>query len=297
MHTTSQKPWMKGAKSPYQFHDITHFPDWRDLIVWDAALNNLASGTMIVACLAWLAGPPIYTVLLPVALTITFLVLVADLLILIADLGDPWRFIHSLRVMRFTSPLSVGVWGLSCFAFFLFFAICFSWLAFDNGSPDSFSWFYVLARLFTTMALIASIVVICYKGVVFSCSSQPGVKNARWLTPFMVSDSLLMGLSLYILLIMSIDPINAIPLILPFITLIIARCVTFGLLWQDVKKRARLVYTKENCVIAWSVFGVCGILSIILAFCGIFGLVLASLLMLGNGLLERFWIIGLTRPH
>lgn len=293
------KTWVEGNPSPYQLHDITHHPDWGNLVVWDAFFNNLASGLMIISCLAWLAGPPIYSIVLPAALSLTWIVLIIDLLVLIADLGDPWRFFHSLRVMRFASPLSVGVWGLSCFAFFLTFAVFFSWCAFINGPSQNggFLLLYALARLFTIMALIAAIVVICYKGVVFSCSSQPGVKEARWLTPFMVSDSLLMGLSLYILMVLSVaDKVAALPLIFPMIILVCARCITFGLMWQDVKTRARKVYDTENKLVGWAVIGVCGIVILPLVFCGVFGMALSALFCLGCGVLERYWFIGLTKP-
>lgn len=296
---SSIKTWIEGNPSPYQLHDLTHHPDWHNLVIWDAFFNNLTSGLMIIACIAAFTGPPTFALLLPAAMTVAFLVLIVDLLVLIADLGDPWRFFHSLRVMRFTSPLSVGVWGLSCYAFFLAFAVFFSWCAFFAGPIQAGGSFllFALSRLFTILALIGAIVVICYKGVAFSCSSQPGVKNARWLTPFMVSDSLLMGLSLYILIILAAaGRLSAIPMIFPLIILVIARCITFGLLWQDVKNRARKIYHTENTIVGWMVIGVCGALILPLAFCGIFGLALSALLCLGCGLLERYWLIGLTRP-
>lgn len=297
--TSTIKTWVEGNPSPYQLHDLTHFPDWQNLIVWDAFFNNLTSGLMIVACIASFAGTVAYKIILPLAMTLALILLLIDLLILIADLGDPWRFFHSLRVMRFTSPLSVGVWGLSCLAFFLVFAVFFSWIAYISVADGGVVNFLIvaLAKLFTSMAFIAAVVVICYKGVVFSCSSQPGVKDARWLTSFMVSDSLLMGLSLYIIIVLSVStPDTAIPLILPLITLVVARCITFGLLWQDVKTRARKIYDKENVLLGWAVIGICGILILALAWAGIFGLVLSALLCLGCGVLERYWIIGLTHP-
>lgn len=295
---TTNKAWAKGYPSQYQKRIIPHNPYWDTLIICDAYFNNLASAFMIISCIAWLCGPVMYLVSLPVALTVALCLLFIDLCLLIADLGDPWRFYHSLRVMRFTSPLSVGVWGLSCFACFLTFAVLFLWIAFATdslGAGNGNLLVWALARLFTIMALVAAVVVICYKGVVFSCSSQPGVKNARWLTSFMVSDSLLIGLSLYIIMLLLLNPVWAIPMILPMIVLIIARSVTFGLLWQDVKNRARQVYAKENEFIGWTVFGVCGFLGIIFLFMGIFGLAMCALLNLVCGYLERHWIIGLTK--
>ena len=41
------KPWAEGHPSLYQGHDITHRPDWANIIVWDAFFNNLTAGFMV----------------------------------------------------------------------------------------------------------------------------------------------------------------------------------------------------------------------------------------------------------
>ncbi|MBD5640842.1 MAG: polysulfide reductase NrfD [Desulfovibrio sp.] len=296
------KSWIKGEKSPYQMHDITHFPDWKGLIVWDAFFNNLTSGTMLVAGLAWAAGGTLMAAFLPFALTAALCLLVIDLGILVADLGDPKRFVNSLRVMRFTSPLSVGVWGLTCYGIFLGLATICSWilLAIIGAYPVSTYILSAILRLCAVMAIVAAVVVICYKGVVFSCSSQPGVCQARWLPPFMVSDSLLMGMGVFIIITILVAPDSPAPLmlILPSIALLTARCTTFALLWQDLKKRARLVNSRDrNRLIGAIVYGLGGLLPLLLLFCGPFWMGLAAILFLCAGLFERNWIIGLTRPH
>ena len=113
----------------------------------------------------------------------------------------------------------------------------------------------------------------------------------------MVSDSLLMGLSVYIILALcfSSGPAAAF-LIIPYIFLVCARCLTFALLWGDVKTRARLVRATENRLVGWILYIVGGILAIILAFCGVGGLLLAALIALACGVMERYWLIGLTHP-
>ncbi len=80
--------------------------------------------------------------------------------------------------------------------------------------------------------------VICYKGVAFSCTSQPGVKNARWLTSFMVADAMLMGLGVYSIMVAILQAPEAIAyLMLPTLILIIARCIAFYLLSLDLNLR------------------------------------------------------------
>lgn len=287
--------WAKGAPSPYELHDLTHFPDWRNLIVWDAFFNNLTSGLMIVTCLFWACGPAIFSALLPFALTLALVLVCIDLVLLICDLGDSWRFSHALRVMRFTSPLSVGVWGLACYATFLGVAVALYWLgALSSGTLAAGLLF--VARPFAVLALMGAVVVICYKGVVFSCSSQPGVRDGRWLTSFMVSDALLMGLGAYMLLAACLGAKQAAPwLIMPLCILVTARCVAFGLLWTDVKERARRRYSRGcNGGVAFCLLVAGGALPILLAFFGAQAQAVAGVLLLACGALARYWLIYLT---
>lgn len=294
--------WIKGHKSPYQLGDITHHPDWGALTVCDAWFNNLTSGLMICAALAWGTGGPLMAWLLPFALSLAFGLLLIDLVLLVADLGDPGRFINSLRVMKFTSPLSVGVWALSCYGFFLALALIFTWILFGVADWQPSIGLYItgtLMRLFTVLALISAIVVICYKGVVFSCSSQPGLCQARWLAPFFVADSLLMGMSAFAIIscICSPNQATTYQLVTPMIFLLVARCVTFALLWQDVKKRARVIIPEDrNHLIGFIVYGAAGILPLFLLFFGPVFIFLAALLCLAAGFFERNWAIKLTRP-
>lgn len=293
--------WAEGDKSPYQKHDLTHFPDWRNLIVWDAFFNNMTSGLMIMAAIFWAFGPPVFTFAMPAALTFALIIVCVDFGLLIADLGDSWRFSHAMRVLHFTSPLSVGVWGLSSYAVCLGIAVVLYWLGIAciaNFVDGLGRVLLLVARPFTVLAFIGAVVVICYKGVVFSCTSQPGVKNARWLSPFMVADALLLGLAVYTLLAVCMFGMQAgIWLILPYYILLVARCVAFGLLWLDVRERARKTYSNEGNF--WTGIAVLlggGLLPAICVLLGGFGLIFAALLVILCGLLERYWIIGLARP-
>lgn len=297
----AEKTWVKNQPSPYQLHDITHFPDWHGLVVCDAFFNNLTSGLMLAAAIAWAAGGTPFLTLLPFAMTVALLILIIDLFILVADLGDSKRFFHSLRVMRPTSALSVGVWGLSMYGIFLGAATVLTWLLWSIPIHNQVILHVMVAlmKFCAVMAVVGAIVVICYKGVVFSCSSQPGLCQARWFTAFMVSDSLLMGMAVLICLAMLVGPSDTayIHLILPMIILICIRSLAMYLVWQDVKYRARKVHSPEaNRMTFLIIFVGGGIIPVILLFCGYFGIALASLLVLFAGLYERNWLIGLPKP-
>lgn len=42
------RTWIEGQPSAYQQHDTVHFPDWKNIIVWDLFFNNLTAGFMFV---------------------------------------------------------------------------------------------------------------------------------------------------------------------------------------------------------------------------------------------------------
>ena len=94
------KPWAEGHPSLYEGHDITHRPDWANIIVWDAFFNNLTAGFMVLTGIAWFAGPPLFAALLPFALTLALHIVIVDLVLLVFDLGDPPRFIHAMRTLH-----------------------------------------------------------------------------------------------------------------------------------------------------------------------------------------------------
>lgn len=300
MQPETLKTWVKGKPSSYQLRDVTHFPDWGELIVLDAFFNNLASAFVICICLAWGLQGAFFGPIVPLALTVALALLIIDLCLLVADLGDSKRFFHSLRVMRFTSPLSVGVWGLSCLGIFLGFATIFAWIVYASIGTASLCFYVtqILLRLCMIMALIAAVVVICYKGVAFSCTSQPGVCQARWLPSFMVTDALLMGLGLLGILAIIATPYHtAALLVIPTVVMLVARCIAFALVWQDVKYRARKSYSESrNHFIGIMVYIIGGLLPLVLLFCGSFCFGLAAVLFFCAGLFERNWIIGLARP-
>ncbi len=44
---TNLKPWASNYPSPYEGHDLTHRPDWANIIVWDAFFNNLTGSRVL----------------------------------------------------------------------------------------------------------------------------------------------------------------------------------------------------------------------------------------------------------
>jgi hypothetical protein len=107
---------------------------------------------------------------------IAFPVELFDLISLVADLGDPRRFHHMLRQMKFRSPMSLGVWLSSGLAFFAFLAVVISFFlarGFLNLLP--------LLKIVTLSGLPFALGVAGYKGVLLSATAQPVWGKMRWL--------------------------------------------------------------------------------------------------------------------
>src|SRR5947209_1724778 len=124
---------MPATKSPgYANGPVTKAPDWHGLVAWDLLLNNLTTGLFLVAATGELAAPATFTPVARVAYPVALVLLLADLLCLVLDLGDPWRFHHMLRVFKPSSPMSLGTWCLTIYSLPLTVAAALSLLP-DGG--------------------------------------------------------------------------------------------------------------------------------------------------------------------
>jgi formate-dependent nitrite reductase membrane component NrfD len=161
--------------------------DWHGLVAVDVFLNNVATGTFLVAALADLAAPHTLAEVARIAYAIALIALLVDLICLVLDLGDPWRFHHMMRVCKPSSPMSLGVWSLTLFSFPLTVLVAIDLLPQAWGVPR---WLHLL---FVVMSLLPAFGSVAYKGVLFSTSAQPGWCEARWLGAYLVSSALALG--------------------------------------------------------------------------------------------------------
>src|ERR1700745_2390806 len=95
---------------------VTKAPPWRGLVALDLLFNNLTTGLFLAQALGELAAPEAFRPLAKEAYSIALAFLIADLLCLVLDLGDPLRFHHMLRVFKPTSPMSLGTWCLTIYS-------------------------------------------------------------------------------------------------------------------------------------------------------------------------------------
>lgn len=170
-------------------------PPWHGLVDWDVLFNGLSTGLFTVAAVAELLLPAQFDGLSRVAYPVVLALLTADLVCLVLDLGDPWRFHHMLRVFKPSSPMSFGTWSLTAFSvpLTLFIAI-------DLIVPRVWQDVPWLRPALLIGGIIAGFGAGAYKGVLFSTTAQPGWKDARWLGAYLLSGALLLGCAEFLLI-------------------------------------------------------------------------------------------------
>ncbi len=127
----------------------------------------------MLAALGYLIAPAIYGDASRIAYLAAFPLVLIDLGCLVADLGDPARFHHMLRVFKPRSPMSTGTWMLSVYALVAFVAFILALVEFPAAA--------VWRALAGAIGILPALYVAAYKGVMLSGTAQPGWKDARWL--------------------------------------------------------------------------------------------------------------------
>jgi DMSO reductase anchor subunit len=279
--------------SAYAGRSVTKAPDWHGLVAWDVLLNGLTTGLFLTAALGELVRQDIFLPLSKAAFPVALALLLLDLGCLVLDLGDPLRFHHMLRVFKLSSPMSLGVWSLSVYAFFAAGATGLSLLA---DGDEVLSW---LRRGVLLLGMVPALASAIYKGVLFSTSSQPGWKDARWLGGFLTSSALVLGCAEMLLLAVLLGQERAAVLLRPtLIVLLVGNALPLALLVAELRPAlARAFSPRKQWMLAAIVAGGGIILpAILLSIAQSHVLLVAAvaLLLLAN-LVSRFVLVYL--PH
>lgn len=110
--TVSISPGSQNGSASYYGRPILKAPVWSEEIAWYLFTGGLAGASATLAFAARVGGN---APLARRALVGSAIGLAISPVLLIADLHDPKRFHHMLRVFKPTSPMSVGTWILSAF--------------------------------------------------------------------------------------------------------------------------------------------------------------------------------------
>jgi len=173
--------------SGYESRPVTKEPDWHGLVAWDLLFNGLTTGLYLVAAIGELTYPELFAAPARWAYLVALAFMSADLVCLILDLGNPYRFHHMLRVFKPSSPMSFGTWCLVVYSLPLTVVAV---LSLFPGGNELLEW---IRKAILVVGLAPALATAGYKGVLLSTNAQPGWKDARWLGAYLTSSALVLG--------------------------------------------------------------------------------------------------------
>jgi Ni/Fe-hydrogenase subunit HybB-like protein len=252
-------PTMNGPG--YASGPVTKAPDWHGLVAWDLLFNNLTTGLFLVAATSELAAPAVFTPVARVAYPVALVLLLTDLMFLVLDLGDPWRFHHMLRVFKPSSPMSLGTWCLTVYSLPLTIAAALSLLP-EGGM--SLEW---ARRTSVVLGILPALGSAAYKGVLLSTNAQPGWRDARWLGGYLTNSALLLGCAEMLALSVLMGQESAAATLRTALgLLLVLNVIPLGLLVVNLRVVLALIYTRQQL---WRV----------------------GILTLGGGMLLPLWLV------
>jgi Polysulphide reductase, NrfD len=220
---------------------VTKAPAWHGLVAWDLLLNNLTTGLFMVAAIGDLAAPEVFASVARVAYPLALVFLLADLLCLVLDLGDPLRFHHMLRVFKPSSPMSLGTWCLTVYSLPLTVAAVLSLLP-EGGT--TLEW---VRKAVLALGLVPALGSALYKGVLLSTNAQPGWKDARWLGGYLTNSALLLGCAQMLALSVLTAETRATALLrIALGLLLVINAIPLGLLLVNLRSVLARIYTREQ---------------------------------------------------
>jgi hypothetical protein len=257
-------------------------------------LNNLTTGLFLAAALGEWAVPQAFSPIAKTAYPIALVLLLADLVCLVLDLGDPLRFHHMLRVFKPSSPMSLGVWSLTIYSLPLTAVVAIDLLP-DEWTPPAW-----VRNLLLALGLLPALASAVYKGVLFSVSAQPGWKDARWLGD-LTSSALLLGCAEILALSVLMHQESATRILRTALgLLLLLNAVPLGLLLADLRATLARTHSPRQLVRTAALAlggGLLLPLGLLLAGDSPFLLIGAVLFLLLGSLVIRFAIVYLPHPH
>jgi hypothetical protein len=203
--------------------------------------NNLTTGLFLAAALGELVAPSTFTPVARAAYPLALVLLLADLVCLVLDLGDPLRFHHMLRVFKPSSPMSLGTWCLTVYSLPLTVVAALSLL--PAGGP-ALEW---VRKAFVVLGLIPALGSAIYKGVLLSTNSQPGWRDARWLGGYLTNSAFMLGCAELLALSVLMGQESAAALLRPALgVLLVLNLVPLSLLVVNLRPTLSRIYVPSQ---------------------------------------------------
>jgi Polysulphide reductase, NrfD len=237
----------RAIEPGYLNQDVTKVPGWHGLVAWDLLFNNLTTGLFLFAAVGELAAPGLLGPVARAAYPVALVLLLTDLAMLVLDLGDPLRFHHMLRVFKPSSPMSLGTWSLTVYSLPLTLIVAIEAAQFIGLLPSgsiALEWVRWLAVVFGLVPAFGSV---AYKGVLFSTSSQPGWKDARWLGGWMANSAITLGCAeLLAISVLTGHPRAAAALRTVAAVLVVLNLIPTGFVFLEIRETLARIYSDQQ---------------------------------------------------
>jgi formate-dependent nitrite reductase membrane component NrfD len=197
--TLLQRP--AGLEEPRQgpsYYDISMLqkPVWTPEVSAYFFLGSLSAGAYVLSRLAGRFGDGQYREVRKMGTLVAAAALAQCPPLLIADLGDPSRFHHMLRVFKPTSPMNRGAWTLTAYGGAVAAAVLREWLDGRDGEDRSLA-----GRLIDGTLLLVSdaagvplaLLLAGYTGVLLSGTATPVWSRNHWLGPLFSASAFASG--------------------------------------------------------------------------------------------------------
>jgi formate-dependent nitrite reductase membrane component NrfD len=169
------EPTEEQGETSYYDYPVLKPPFWRWEIIWYFFLGGLAAGCYVLASIAALFGSKEDHVVTRTGYYLSLLALLPCPALLIKDLGRPERFLNMMRIFKFRSPMSMGVWALLSFS--MFSAIAAITQAARDGLLGRWWWPRLLAtmpqKLLSLPGMFSALFLGGYTGVLLTATSVP----------------------------------------------------------------------------------------------------------------------------
>jgi len=169
--------------------------NWGWPIIIYLFLGGLAGGAYIIGALADLCDIDEDKLIGKISFLVALIGIIIGSLCLIYDLGRPERFLNVLKVYKFTSPMSVGVWGVITFtAFSILSVIMIYGTSKDAKGIGKLGYYISLViprKAVNAIGLSVGVFLAAYTGVLLTETSRPFWSD----TPFLGALFLASGVS------------------------------------------------------------------------------------------------------
>ena len=290
---------IKSNEPGYLEQDVTKVPGWHGLVAWDLLFNNLTTGLFLFAAVGELASPELLGPVARAAYPVALFCLLTDLMMLVLDLGDPLRFHHMLRVFKPSSPMSLGTWSLTAYSLPLTLIVAIEAAQALNLLPPGSIALERVRQSAVVLGLLPAFGSLAYKGVLFSTSSQPGWKDARWLGGFMANSAIMLGCAqLLAVSVLTGNGRATAALRTVAVVLVLLNIIPAGLLFSELHRTLSRIYRDGQLYLVLALVFAGGTLiplSLLLIGGGSASILGATALILIGSLAIRFLLIKI--PH